>query len=78
MLLKCRTIVYQTTDIGGLISVAQTPRTSALAQVTIRPGSAPPRVERVAGEGIKNAVVMRYDRLSDRRHARNILPQSYD
>ena len=38
----------------------------------------PPRVERVAGEGIKNAVVMRYDRLSDRRHARNNLPQSYD
>ena len=61
MLLKCGTITYPTTDMRGLISVAQTYRTYALAQVTIRPGSAPPRVERVAGEGIKHAVTMRDD-----------------
>ena len=43
MLLKWGTIAYRTTDMCGLISVAQTPRTSALAQVTICPRSAPPR-----------------------------------
>ena len=61
---------------SGLISVAQKPQTSALVQVTIRPGSAPPRVDRVAGEGIKNAVEMRDDCLSDRRHAQTIIRRS--
>ena len=73
MLLKCGTIAYQKTNMRGLISVAQTPGTSALAQVTICPGSDPPRVERVAGEGIKNTVKMWYNRLSDRRHAQTII-----
>ena len=37
----------------------------------------PPRwVERVSGEGIKNAVEMRDDFLSDRRHARTVLRRS--
>ena len=76
MLLKCGTIAYRTTDMRGLISVAQMPRRYDLAQVMIHPGSAPPRVERVAGEGIKNAVEMRDDCLSDRRHARTILRRS--
>ena len=69
-------MAYQKTNMRGFISVAQTPWTSTLAQVTIRPGSDPPRVERVAGEGIKNAVEMRDDRLSDRRHTRTILRRS--
>ena len=72
MLLKCGTIAYRTADMRGLFSVAQTPRTSALAQMTIRPRSAPPQVERVDGEGTKNAVEMRDDRLSERRHGRTI------
>ena len=76
MLLKCGTIAYRTTDMRGKISVAQTPRTSVLAQVTIHTGSAPPRVGRVSGEGIKNAVEMRDNRLSDRRHARTIIYHS--
>ena len=76
MLLKCGTIAYWTTDMHGLISVSLTPWNSALAQVTIRPGYVPPWVERVSGEGIKNAVEMRDDRLSDRRHARTILRRS--
>ena len=77
ILLKWGTIAYRTTDMCGLISVAQTPRTSALAQVTICPGSAPPpRVDMVAVEGIKNAVEIREDRLSERRHVRNILRRS--
>ena len=62
MLLKCGTIAYRTADMRGLFSVAQTPRTSALSQVTIRPGSAPPRVERVSGEGIPHAVETRHHR----------------
>ena len=76
MLLKCGTIAYWTTDMRGLISVAQTPRTSALPQVTICLGSAPLRLERVSGEGIKKAVEMRDDRISDRRYARTILRRS--
>ena len=76
MLLKCGTIAYRTTDMRGLISVTHKSLTSALAQVTIRPGSAPPRLERVAGEGIKNAVEIRDDRLSDRKHERTILHRS--
>ena len=73
ILLKCGMIAYRTKDMRGLISVAETPRTSALAQVTIRPGSATQQVERVAGEGIKNSVEMRDDYLSNHRHARTIL-----
>ena len=62
MLLKCGTVTYWTADMRGLFSVVQTPRTSVLSQVTIRPGSFPPRVERVAGEGIPHAVETRHDR----------------
>ena len=36
----------------------------------------PRRAERVDGEGIKNAVEMQDDRLSDRRHARTVLRHS--
>ena len=54
MLLKCGTIAYRTAEMSGLFSVAQTPRTSDIYQVTIRPGSTPPWVERVDGEGIPN------------------------
>ena len=61
MLLKCGTIEYETADMHGLFSIAQTPLTSALSQMMIRTGSAPPRVERVAGEGILHAVEMRHD-----------------
>ena len=52
MLLKCGTITYRTVDMRGLFSVTQTPQTYDLYQVTIRPGYAPPRVERLAAEGI--------------------------
>ena len=76
MLLKCGMIAYWTTDMRGLISTSQSSRTSSLVQVTIRPGSAPPRLERLAGEGIKNSVEMRDDCLSDRRNARTILCRS--
>ena len=76
MLMKFGAIAYQTTDMRGLFYVAQNSRTSALSQVTIRPGSAPLQVERVAGEGIKNSVEMRDNRLSERRHARTILRRS--
>ena len=76
MLLKCGTIAYQTIDMRGLISVAQTPWTSVPDQVTIRPGSAPPQVERVAGEGIENAVEIWDDILLDHRHARIDLRRS--
>ena len=62
ILLKCRTIAYQTAYMRRLFSVAQTPWTSALSQVKIRPGSAPPQVERVAGEGIPHAVETRHNR----------------
>ena len=56
MLFKCGTIAYQTAEMRGLFSVAQTPRTSDLFQVTIRPGSDSVRVEGVAGEGILHDV----------------------
>ena len=61
MLLKRATIAYRTADMRGLFSVDQTPRTSALSQVTICPGSAPPRMERVSGEGIPHAVETQHD-----------------
>ena len=47
MLLECGTIVYWTLDSRGLFSISQIPWTSALSKVTIRPSSAPPKVERV-------------------------------
>ena len=62
VLFKCGTISYRTANMRGLFSVAQTPRNSALSQVTIRPGSAPPRVERVAGEGILHSVETQHGR----------------
>ena len=61
ILLKCGTIAYRTADMHGLFSVAQAPRTSALSQVMIRPGSAPPWVERVYGDGIPHAVETRHN-----------------
>ena len=69
MLLKCGTIAYRTADMRGLFSVAQTPWTSALYQVMIRPGSAPPRVDRVAGEGISHAVETRHNRRGRKTYA---------
>ena len=62
MLLKCGSIAYRTVDMQGLFSVAQTPRTSSLSQVMIRPGSSPLRLERVAREGIPHAVETRNNR----------------
>ena len=56
MLLKYGKIAYRNADMCGIFSVDQTPQTSALSQVVVRPGSSPPRVDRVSGEGIPRAV----------------------
>ena len=73
MLLKCGTITYWTTDMRGLVSVAQTSQTSALSQATICPISGPIAGVEGGWRGDKNAVEMRDDRILDRRHARTIL-----
>ena len=62
MMLNCGTITYRMENMRGLFSVAQTPRTSTLSEVMIRPGYVPPRVERVDGEGILHAVETRHNR----------------
>ena len=62
MLLKYGMIAYRTANMSGLFSVADTPRTSSLSQVTIRHGSAPLQVEKVAGEGILHAIETRNNR----------------
>ena len=72
IMLKCGRTAYRTADMSGLFSVAQTPRTSALSQVTICPRSAPRRsrgwLERVSHMMLKRDMIA-----ADGRHARTVL-----